>query len=260
MNNYYRNLIANEFEDCVNRTILWINSGEHTNHPFHSALLSDEIIYWSAFERSFSTSFGQRVIEEIAELVALSNGATTACRQKETYINLDVAYEEAIHNHIQSLRDNTARHRDWDSSLNEVLSVHPAGQIHQLRIISDVWWEKDGIEHYISLKTVKPNIDQTCVAKEDCLKLSVAIPNSRTYFGLPYNPFGENKQSYAFHPPMNIFDFHNDSVVLIGKDMWDTIGGKGCYDELLNIAYEVGLKTKEAIEISQSQRIKKNYI
>ena len=46
---------------------------------------------------------------------------------------------------------------------------------------------------------------------------------------------------------MGIFDFHKDPVVLIGKEMWETIGGNGCYDEILAIAKEVGLETKKSI-------------
>lgn len=251
MDEYYRELIAKEFENCVNGTINRIEKTPRTHRPFHSALLSDDVIYWSAFERSFSTSFGQRVIEELARLVALSNSAEDACRQKETFINIDTSYEEAIHKHIQRLRDNKTENHDWASSLKEVLNVSPSGKFHRIRVISDVWWRKNGIDNFISLKTVKPNIDQTCVAKEDCLKLTVAIPKCKAYFGLPYNPYGEKKESYAFNPPMNIFDFHNDPVVLIGREMWDTIGGVGCYDELLEIARSVGIKTKATIEKSK---------
>ena len=88
MNDYYRNLIANEFRNCVDNTIQRISQGT-TRRPFHSALLSDEALFWSSFERSFSTSFGQRVIEEIARIVALSNGAAIAERQKSTIVTLD---------------------------------------------------------------------------------------------------------------------------------------------------------------------------
>lgn len=255
MNEYYRKQIADEFRNCVIGTISRVSNNQQTYRPFHSALLSDEVIYWSGFERSFSTSFGQRVIEEIAKLVALSNGAEDACRQKETTIRIDEAYENAIHNHIQSLRDNTCVNRNWEASLKEVKDVQLTGRMKYIRVISDVWWKKDGVDNFVSLKTVKPNIDQTAVAKEDCLKLSLAFPESNAYFGLPYNPFGEEKKSYAFNPPMGIFDFHHDKVVLIGRELWDTIGGAGCYDELLEIAYEVGIETKERIEKSRRARI-----
>lgn len=248
MNPYYRQLIANEFRNCVDGTISRVVGTEQTYRPFHTALLSEEAVFWSAFERSFSTSFGQRVIEEIARLVALSNGATEAKRQVETIVRIDVAYEDAIHEEMRLLR---ARSRilsyAWPLTLQRIMNSRPTGETVDIRVISDMWWHKDGIDNYISLKTVKPNIDQTAVAKEDCLHLTIADPNCNAYFGLPYNPYGERKEDYAHNPPMSIFDFRHDPVVLIGKEMWDTIGGDGCYEELLDIAAEVGKETRATI-------------
>ena len=248
MNDRYRALIADEFRNCVNRTIQRIAHNERTYRPFHSALLSEEVIFWSAFERSFSTSFGQRVIEELARLAALSNGADQAARQVETVVAIDQAYEEAIHDHMQRLRTQArAAANGWVPTVQAIRNTPPSGRVRRVRIISDLWWHRDGIDHYVSLKTVKPNIDQTAVAKEDCLHLTVGKPNCRAYFGLPYNPYGENRTDYAFSPPMGIFDFHHDPVVLIGRDLWDTIGGSGCYDELLDIAAQVGAETQDVI-------------
>ncbi len=244
MTPYYRKLIADEYRNCVNNTIGRI-ADEPTYRPFHTALLSEEAIFWSRFERSFSTSFGQRVIEELARLVALANGAEASERQRITLINIDTAYVEAISSHIQSLR---AGHRKtWNDTLSEINAVTPSGRTRQIRVISDLWWKKNGTDNYISLKTVKPNIDQTAVAKEDCLHLKIANPSCNAYFGLPYNPYGEQKGDYAFNPPMGIFDFRHDPVVLIGKEMWDTIGGDGCYEEILDIAREVGRETRDTV-------------
>lgn len=246
MNQRYHNLIAQEFQNCVDNTIRRITNRDDDYRPFHAALLSEDVLFWSAFERSFSTSFGQRVIEEVAKLVVLSNGADSAERQHITNIRIDQAYEDAIHRHMQDLRMHRG-HSSWNQALNHILATPRSGQIEELRVISDLWWRKDGVDNFISLKTVKPNIDQTAVAKEDCLHLSVAIPNCHTYFGLPYNPFGERREDYAFNPPMGIFDFKRDSVVLIGSEMWDTLGGEGCYNELLQIASEVGANTRRKI-------------
>lgn len=249
MDLYYRDLIANEFRSCVNGTIQRVMGTEQTYRPFHTALLSEDAIFWSAFERSFSTSFGQRVIEEIARLVALSNGASQARRQVATTVRIDIAYEDAIHEEMRLLRTkNRLLSYAWHPTMQRIMNVRPTGQTVDIRVISDMWWHKDGIDNYISLKTVKPNIDQTAVAKEDCLRLSVADPNCNAYFGLPYNPYGENKSDYSHNPPMGIFDFHHDPVVLIGKEMWDTIGGYGCYEELLEIAAEVGEETRRTIQ------------
>lgn len=246
MDKKYREMIANEFQSCVDGTISRVIGKKTEMRPFHTALLSEEVLFWSAFERSFSTSFGQRVIEEVARLVALSNGAEEANRQHVTNIEIDNAYENAIRHHMQGLRNNV-KVVSLNKTLSQIRTTNTNGSMEKIRVISDLWWKKDGVDNYISLKTVKPNIDQTAVAKEDCLHLSIANPSCNVYFGLPYNPFGDKKEDYAFNPPMNIFDFHNDPVVLIGKEMWDTIGGEGCYEELLVIASEVGEKTKKKI-------------
>ena len=185
--------------------------------------------------------------EEIAKIVALSNGAERAQRQKTTLVTLDEALINGVDQHIQLLRDGNCADQSWDTTLAGLKKIPLSGKTRQLRVISDLWWNKDGIDHYASLKTVKPNIDQTAVAKEDCLRLTLADPHCKAYFGLPYNPYGESKTDYNFNPPMGIFDFHNDPVVLIGKEMWETIGGEGCYDEILAIAKEVGLETKKSI-------------
>lgn len=248
MNTQYRQLIANEFRNCVEGTINRVMHNEQTYRPFHTALLSEKVVFWSAFERSFSTSFGQRVIEEIVRLVALSNGADQARRQVETTARIDTAYEDAIHEEMRMLRNkNRMLSYTWGSTLQRIKETPPTGKYVDIRVISDMWWHKNDIDNFISLKTVKPNIDQTAVAKEDCLHLVIANPNCNAYFGLPYNPYGERKEDYAHNPPMGIFDFRHDSVVLIGKEMWDTIGGDGCYEELLDIATNVGNETRDKI-------------
>ena len=94
----YRELIANKFRNYINNTITRISTNAQTYRPFHTALPS----FWNGFEPSFSTSFGQRVIEELARLVALFNGTENTKRQKETCVTIDFAYENAIRKHIQS--------------------------------------------------------------------------------------------------------------------------------------------------------------
>ena len=247
MDKIYRDEIKKEFSDCVMGTIdrLTKSNGEGSYRPFHSALLTEEVIFVSQLERSFSTSFGQRAIEKISKLVALAGGASAAQNQKETTVSIDRAVADGIEAHIHSLRESGHRATEgWDATLSSILSIPPSGNdIPRRRIISDLWWEKNGIDNYMSIKTVKPNIDQTIVAKQDCLYLKAASPSCKVYFGLYYNPYGEQRTAYNHTPPMKIFDFHRDPVVLIGKEYWDTLGGEGCYEEILDIVKEAGQET-----------------
>jgi len=244
MDGRYRGLIADEFRSCVKGTITRM-SGEETYRPFHEALLSKNALIWSRFERSFSTSFGQKSIENISKYAALSGGANKVERQKETMCVIDKSQLSAIDLNIERCRN--GHPTNWEDSLSEVRFVKKSGILTSIRVISDLWWEKDGVNNYLSIKTVKPNIDQTAVAKSDSLKLKMFDISCNSYFGLYYNPFGEKKTDYAHNPPMTIFDMRHDQAVLIGKEYWDLLGGTGFYEEVLEIAKEVGAETKEMI-------------
>ncbi len=245
MKKEYSNEISEAFLDCVKRTVARV-SGEDGNHrPFHSSLLSPEALFWSRFERSFSTSFGQGVIEKISKIAALSGGATKANNQVHTHVKIDENKLNAINTHISALR-NTSR-GSWNNDLNEILSTPDNGNNIKERVISDLVWVKNGTTNYMSIKTVKPNIDQTAEAKKDLLKLKINDPSCNVYFGLYYNPFSENKADYTWSPPQKIFDFQNDPCVLIGREYWDTLGGNGFYDELLAIVRSVGDQAKSMI-------------
>lgn len=251
MNNEYREKIASEFRDTCNRTLERVANRDGGHQPFHEALLTDDIKKFSAFERSFSTSFGQRAIEVISEYVVLSNGADEAKRQKETIVSLSESVLAGIDEHDRLLRAGslTPREKLFDYAFVNLPGANPADNKVSVRVISDLWWRKDDVNHYVSIKTVKPNIDQTAQAKRDMLTLKAGDETARTYFGLYYNPFGEARSSYSHNPPFSVFDMINDPVVLIGKDYWDTLGGDGCYEELLEIAQKVGIETHRRLSL-----------
>lgn len=247
MEEKYRYRIAEEFLDCVRRTVKRVEGDDGTNRPFHSALLSEEALFWSRFERSFSTSFGQSVIERISMLAAESNGASRVGSQTVTMVSLYESQIQAINSHISALRGPGTR-GSWATDVLAISSVPKVGEIISERVISDISWLKNGVENYMSIKTVKPNIDQTAEAKRDLLRLVIDNPNRNVYFGLYYNPFGEDLGSYNWSPPKKIFDFINDKCVLIGRDYWETLGGPGFYDELLKIVESVGAEARKMIQ------------
>lgn len=240
--------IAAEFSNCIINTVRRI-AGEDTHRPFHAALLSEDALFWSRFERSFSTSFGQRAIEQISRIVVEANGAEQAQNQRQTLVTLSSAQFAAVDAHISQLRTGQlGRAPNWAQDLREVEGCRVAEAHDESRVISDLWWIKGGINHYLSIKTIKPNIDQTAEAKRDLLKLKLHDPQACVYFGLYYNPFGEHRADYAWTPPRGVFDLARDDVVLIGRDYWDTLGGAGTYDVVLEIAKQVGRETRPLIE------------
>lgn len=86
---------------------------------------------------------------------------------------------------------------------------------------------------FINFQLYQKHCYYACRQKEIIVGIDTAIDaaitlhieqlrNNRTQtgtgiFGLSYNPFGEERDTYAFNPPMNIFNFVTDNVVLIWK-------------------------------------------
>ena len=59
--------------------------------------------------------------------------------------------------------------------------------------------------------------------------------NPQAYLALYYNPFYPKRYEHRF--TQQIMDMNEE--VLIGEDLWNKLGGKGTYDELLRIIEEV---------------------
>ena len=228
---------------CVDNTITRIKS-DRTHRPFHEALLSKELVIASAFERSFSTSFGQKAVEEISQIIARSNGAECE-RQRETQVNIYKGASDEITRILNSLREGIAM-PDWNKEVKRICAF-TKGDTIVLRVISDLWIKKENKETFISIKTVKPNLDQTEIAKKDMLLLKADNTSRRVFFGLFYNPGGEARADYNWTIPNRIFSMLDDACVLIGQEYWDYIGGKSTYSELLEIFENVGEKTRDRL-------------
>jgi hypothetical protein len=229
--------------ECVENTLKRIKR-DATHRPFHEALLSKELLMASAFERSFSTSFGQRAVEEISQQIALDSGAECV-RQKETQVNIYKGALDEITRIMGDLREGM-RTPDWTSEIKRICAFRKGDTVVQ-RVISDLWIKNGERESFISIKTVKPNLDQTEIAKRDLLLLKADDPRRHVIFGLFYNPGGENRKDYNWSIPNKIFNMLTDECVLIGADYWNYIGGKNTYSDLLEIFSDIGEDTRKKL-------------
>lgn len=236
--------IINILESCIDRSLERV-SKDSTHRPFHEALLTKKLVSAAAFERSFSTSFGQGPIEKISMLLAVASGAA-AERQKEIQANVNKGAVDEIERILSSLRSGEAK-PNWKKEISKVIA-HKKGDFVVRRIISDLWIKRGDEEIFISIKTVKPNLDQTEIVKKDLLMLKAHDDKYKPYLGLYYNPGGENRIDYNWSLPGKIFNMKEDECVLIGNDYWDIVGGKGTYKKLLKVFEEVGAKTRKKLE------------
>lgn len=235
--------IVKILKSCIDRAIKRVATNK-TYRPFHEALLTKDLVAASAFERSFSTSFGQGPIEEISQILAISVGAECV-RQKETRANVNKGAVDEIGRILSSLRSGDSA-PNWNKELSRVLAFTKGDYIQQ-RVISDLWIKRANVETYISIKTVKPNIDQTEIVKKDMLLLKAHNKSYQTYFGLYYNPGGPKRVDYNWSVPSKVFDMIHDDCVLIGQEYWDFICEQGTYVALLDIFAEVGEETRKKL-------------
>lgn len=237
--------IRDKMNGILNRRIRELNEDMqelYTRNPFGARLVPEMIWKGSKFERSFVTSFGQGVYEQIAYEIAIDTGATAQNQHGETVI-INTWQADYIDDLLSRQRNNDRNnpvYPDWTAEINEGLNLR-TNRVIEIPIRFDLYIRRiDGTEEYYSIKTVKPNLDQTEIAKRDMMRTTFAKENARTYFALPYNPAGEGTP-YNWNVINKIFNTTDDSAVLIGSDFWNTVGqDPNTYNELLEIFDELG--------------------
>ncbi len=220
--------------------------------PLYAALVPKEIFKGSHFERRFVTPFG-KAWEKLA-LVAATHGLGYGAMNH--MITGKVKAERLrrvteILNNLEHPEQGKKRVRpDWKSELSYVLGGK--GKDIPVSVICDVYAEdrkKSKAKLAFELKAPLPNSDQTKVSKEKLLKLYSMEPLQidEAYYALPYNPFGQDKESYAWSFPARWFNMKKDPVVLIGVEFWEKIGGLGTYDAFISAINEIGPEYRERI-------------
>lgn len=209
-------------------------------NPFGSRLVPPEIWKGSKFERSFVTSFGQGVFEQIAYEIAIGSGAFAENQHVET-VTLNTWQDEAINNLLAEQRgSDTPTAPCWDAEINNIVTLNNPRHIDVETRFDLYVRRQNGSEEYYSLKTVKPNLDQTEIAKRDMLRITASKPTCKAFLGLPYNPYGEG-HSYDWTMPKKLFNMNTCPAVLIGASFWNTVGNdENTYSELLEVFDEIG--------------------
>lgn len=220
-------------------------------NPFGYRLAPIEIWKSSKFERSFVTSLGQKCFESLAKTIAEGTGAIAENQHVEN-ITINTFRKEKIDD-ILKMQRKSEKLPNWSNELIEILALDNK-RYEDLLVRFDLYIRRlNGKEEFYSIKTVKPNLDQTEIAKRDML-YTRSVKECDVYFALPYNPAGEGGNYKKIHSmPYSIFDMDNDDSVLIGSEFWNKVGqDANTYNELLSIFERVGS--------SYSLRIKHQYL
>ncbi len=238
----------------MNRVLIedpFIKEKHRAKKPLYAALVPDEIFKGSHFERRFVTPFGG-VWEKLAVVVAKYGSGIGKLQYRVTgNINSErLRRISEVLNKLEHSQKGKAKNKpDCKSEISYIKNGKSKENI-PTTVICDVFaQDKNTNKKYaFELKAPLPNSDQTKVSKEKILKLysMEPCPIDYAYYALPYNPYGKS-EDYDWSFPNRWFNMKEDSVVLIGNEFWDKIGGIGTYQALVDAVNEIGKEYKNRI-------------
>jgi hypothetical protein len=224
-------------------------SPETQQMPFHFRLLGKDRMALYSFVHSVNTMLGQSVFEKVAQIIAIDRfGEAKEHHYVEGYLSDNAVLE--IDNIMQELKGAKAAlsFAEQDRRIKNAASKGKPGK--KRKITADLYLKNGNTEYYFEIKTVKPNIDVFVATKVKLLQwkaLRYSIKsnvNVKSYICIPYNP--EAPKSYARWTLQGLYDLKNE--VLVAEEFWDFLGGKGTYEELLNVFEKTGIELRDEID------------
>ena len=187
--------------------------------------------------QSLLTSFGQSFYEDVAVSIASVNSDKVErfWRSNQLVSKDRVAKINDIVNNLANKISTPNRVREIKDIL-EVPNKNPTRVDNGM--IVDVYVQQGNKEYYFEIKTVGPNIRGFRSHKEQVLTwVARADKEIHAALVLPYNPYLPKPYK---RPGSEIMDLGED--LLVGKDFWDILGGKGCYEDIEDAFQRIGGK------------------
>lgn len=206
--------------------------------PFHDLFFRDQGLLAFKAQRSIVTALGKAFYPKIAGIIALD-------KHKDVHLEHTIVctLPEGMSSKIEQITTelrSATRKPNHNLEMNEVVSSRGGG-LRTTPIIADLYiGDFPTGPLFVEIKTPKPNLDICESSKKKMLYFLAQthqqdIGGAKSVFALYYNPYFP--QPYGWHFTEMVMDMAAE--VLIGEDFWNTIGGPGTYDELLQILAEV---------------------
>ena len=222
---------------------------ESFNMPFHFKLLGKDRMALYSFIQSLNTTFGTSIFEPVAVALAKENFSKV---EKQYVIGDEIC--ENTQKTIQEILNNLTINGNPNKQ-NELKLIRDSvsdRKINKLKTVKvDLFLENKDKEQYLfDLKTAKPNISNFKDFKRTLLEWAGIIYTQnqkakvKTIIAIPYNPY--EPKPYERWTIKGMID--DNQELMVGKEFWDFLGGKGAYGELLDCFEEVGIKLRPEIE------------
>ncbi|MEX0920475.1 MAG: TdeIII family type II restriction endonuclease [Candidatus Pacearchaeota archaeon] len=236
--NRIKNLLRTKLNDKLSKYVR-----ETTSMPFLVKLMQDsEKVASYSFIHSLSTTLGMSVYEKISAIVASTHYDEVRTGHD---VEGEITNEEnsIISQILQEIKSRT-RTSDKEKEIKEILECNNNGG-RKIRVRADLFLRKGGEEYYIEIKTAKPNIDVFVKSKQKLLEwIALRKKKVNTILAIPYNPY--HPEPYSRFTIQGYLDEENE--LFVAEKFWELLGGKGTYEELLEIFDEVGKEFKGKIQ------------
>lgn len=245
--------VRDMMDRVMNRVLIsdpFVVENHHASKPLYAALVPDEIFKGSHFERRFVTPFGS-IWEKLT--VAAATVYHGRCEKgytvRGTIGDASLRRIQEVLNRLEHPDNGVRTKPNWDKELAYIKAG--GGNPVPVSVVCDIYIPsaKTGENYAFELKAPLPNSDQTKVSKEKMFKLLSMNehPVKAAYYALPYNPYGKDKEDYAWTFPARWFDMKHDESVLIGEEFWDLVGGEGTYQFFIKEINKLGVLYRERI-------------
>ena len=200
---------------------------ETSSMPFLAKLMQDsEKVAAYSFIHSLATTLGMSIYEKISEIVAIPNYDSV----KTGYdVEGEISDDEnsAVSQILQEIKNGT-RKANKEQEIKEILQCK-SKKGRKIKIRADLFLKKGSDEHYIEIKTAKPNIDVFAKSKEKLLQwIALRKKKVNTLLAIPYNPY--HPEPYSRFTMQGYLD---KEELYVADKFWELLGGKGTYKEIL---------------------------
>lgn len=223
---------------------------EPASMPFHTRLLGKDRLALYSFIHSLNTNFGTSIFEPVAKALGSTRFVTAESQQFAG--NLISTEAQFV---IQDIMDNLVTATTTPNKLLEIEAIRQVctkGVMKRfkptkvdLKLVS-----ADNTIYLIDIKTAKPNAGGFKEFKRTLLEWVAATlatdPGAKiqTLIAIPYNPY--EPKPYSRWTMRGMLDLENE--LQVAAEFWDFVGGKGAYEDLLDIFEKVGIELRSEID------------
>lgn len=221
-------------------------------YPFHAAIFSEEAILYSKQERSIVTRMGMTLFPSLAKTIALDN-------HSDVHTNFSIKGEvdssclSQINTIVNELRGGGGKRRPNHEEETKSIIAGRSKKGIETRVIADLYVGdyEDG-PLFLEIKSPFPNIDICAESKRKILTFEEMKrrEHGRGYLAFAYNPF-ITRSKYGHSFTRTVMDLETE--VLMGEEMWDKLGGRGTFKELLEVVDKAGEAKRKEIERGSEQ-------